>query len=300
ALAVFVAGPVLRGAVAALRSAGRRLLAVWRRIRFRLETGWRVEAARLIDALPLFGDLPEGVLNDLAGRVRLRTLAWGQAVFHQGDRAAAFFVVRRGMLQVLEVDPDTGNERPIRVLAGGESFGELGLVTAALRSATVRALEETELFEVDKGTFDRLLADTVHLPEFAPTLQAAAELRALPCFAHLGVGELSDLLESGGWVNVSPGETIIEQGELGDAFYAISSGQVEVRADGALLHTLGPGAYFGEIALLLDVPRTASVVARTPVRVFRLDRDGFDRLVAGSFRRGTLDPSIPVHQTLTH
>lgn len=300
ALVFFVAGPLLRGAVQLLRSLGRRTRAIWRRARFRMETSWRVEAARLIDALPLFDDVPEEVLDDLAGRVRLRTLARGQAIFRQGERARAFYVIRRGVLQVLEEDPDTGAERPIRILGRGDSFGELGLVSNAPRAATVRALEESDLFEVDKGTFDRLLADTVDLPEFAPTLQAVAELRTLPCFSHLGTDELTELMNGGEWRSVSPGETIVEQGEVGDAFYAISSGRVEVLEDGSVRRTLGPGGFFGEIALLLDVPRTATVVARTPVRLFRLDREGFDRLVAGAFRRGVLDPSLPAERDLTH
>ena len=77
-------------------------------------------------------------------------------------------------------------------------------------------------------------------------------------------------LANGAWTNVAPGEVIVEQGEVGDAFYAIRSGQVEVVADGTIVRTLGPGSYFGEVALLLDVPRTASVVAKTPVRAYRL------------------------------
>ncbi len=290
-LAIFLAGPLLRGGINLVRALGRRVRALWRRIRFRLETRWRVEAAQLIDALPLFDELPEDVLSDLAGRVRLRSFARGQPVVRQGDRADAFYVVRKGTLQVLEEDPGSGQERVLRTLSRGESFGELGLIRSAPRAATVRAQGEAEVFEVDKGTFDRLLADMVDVPEFAPTLQAVAELRELPCFSHLQADELSELLEHGGWVNVAPKETILEQGETGDAFYAIRSGQVEVVKDEELVRTLGPGEYFGEIALLMDVPRTASVIARTPLRAYRLDREGFDRLVGGAFRRGTLKPT---------
>ena len=300
ALALIVIGPVIRGAISLSRSIARRVRAVWRRIRFRLETRWRVEAAELVDALPMFDDVPVDVLDELAGRVRLRTLARNQPVFRQGDRPTAFYVVRRGVLEVVEEDPDTGNERSIRTLGRGGSFGELGLISNALRAATVRAVGEAEVFEFDRGTFDRLLADMIHVPEFEPTLQQLAELREQPCFAHLGTDQLVELLDRGEWLTVAPGQAVIEQGDEGDSFYAVSSGQFSVVTDGELKQTIGPGAYFGEIALLLDVPRTASVIARTPSRVFRLDREGFDQLLAGSFRRGALDPTIPVNQTLTH
>jgi CRP-like cAMP-binding protein/Zn-dependent protease len=300
ALAVVVIGPVVRGLISLVRSIGRRIRAFARRIRFRLESRWRVEAAELIDALPIFEDVPVEVLNELAGRVRLRTLATNQPVFRQGDRPTAFYVVRNGVLEVLEEDTETGEEHQIRTLVRGESFGELGLLMDSPRAATIRAVDEAEVFEIDQGTFDRLLADTIHVPDFEPTLQQLAELRQQPCFAHLGTEQLVELRRRGEWMVVGAGRSVVQQGEEGDSFYAVASGRFDVVTDGELKQTIGPGAYFGEIALLLDVPRTASVVARTPARIFRLDRDGFDQLLAGSFRRGTLDPTLPVTQTMTH
>jgi CRP-like cAMP-binding protein len=282
------------------RAVARRLRAMARSIRFRLERSWRVEAAVLIDALPLFEDVPEDVLSDLAGRVSLRTYAPGQPVVRQGDRADAFYVVRMGALHVIEEDPDSGNERVLRSLERGDSFGELGLLENAPRAATVRALEESELFEVDKGTFDQLLADMAEVPRFAPTLQAAAELRSLAPFAAMGPGQIADLLENGEWINLSPGQVVFEQGELGDAFYAIRSGQVEVVQDEESVQVLGPGSFFGEIALLHDVPRTATIRARTPARAFRVDRPGFVRLVREAFRGGTLRPHALVERSQEH
>lgn len=300
ALIVVVTGPLIRAGINLLRSVGRRLRAVWHRVRFRLERKWRVEAAELIDALALFDDVPEDVLGELAGRVRLKTFGLGQPVVRQGERAAAFYVVRSGTLQVVEEDPRSGSQRVLRTLGRGESFGELGLAEAAPRSATVRALEESEVFEIEKGTFDRLLASMLHVPEFAPALQSLSELRELSCFSSLEPDELSELLERGEWINVAPGEAIVEEGELGDAFYGLRSGQVDVYQDGEHLRSLGPGSYFGEVALLLDMPRTATVVARTPVRAYRLDREGFDRLIGDAFKRGTLSPHVVIDRTWKH
>jgi CRP-like cAMP-binding protein/Zn-dependent protease len=298
-LAAFIAGPLLRGLIKLLRAIGREIRAVWRRIRFRLETGWRVEASELIDALPMFEDIPVEALNEIAGRVRLRGLGDGQPVFRQGDQPDAFYVVRKGVLEVVEEDLENGDERRIRDLGRGESFGELGLVTAAPRAATVRAIGAAEVFEVDKGAFDHLLADKLHLPDFEPTLQQVAELRGLSCFAGLSTTQLWELLEGGAWVSFAPGQQIMREGDVGDSFYALSSGQVDIVKDERLVNTIGRGSYFGEVALLMEVPRTATVTARTPVRAFRLDREGFDRLVGDAFRRGTLI-SHAVTEELTH
>jgi CRP-like cAMP-binding protein len=287
-LALFFGGPALRGAARLVRAIVRRLESAWQSVIFRLESGWRVEAAEMIDALPLFEDLPGETLSDLAGRVRLRTVQPGRALFRQGDRADAFYIVRAGTVRIEEEDESTGSVRILRRLQRGDPFGELGLLEAAPRAATARGESRTEVFAIDKGTFDRLLSDSATPPELGPTLQSMSELRALSAFAHLGSRDIGELMRHGGWIRAAPAEELVRQGEAGDAFYAIRSGQVDVIEDGRLVRTLGPGGYFGEIALLHDVPRTATVVARTPVRAYRLTREGFERLISGAFSRGML------------
>ena len=284
-------GPVIRALIDGGRALYRRTRALVTRIVFRLERSWRVEAAELIDALPGFDDLPEDVLSDLAGRVRLRTFPPGRVVIRQGDRPTAFYVVRSGEVSVEESDPVSADTRVLRTLGRGEAFGEMGLLTAAPRQATVRASSSAQLFEVDKGSFDRLLADSVAAPNFAPTMQAFAELRALPPFARLATDQLEVVLEHGDWAAVAPGVSVIEQGDVGDAFFVIGSGQADVVQDGYLQATLGPGEYFGEVALLRDAPRNATVRARTPLRTFRLDRAGFEEVIADDIRRGPGDES---------
>ena len=297
-LALFLAGPAIRGLIALGRTTARRLRGLWRRLKFRFETSWRVEAAEMIDALPAFSELPEDILSDLAGRVRLVSLRPGEPIFRQGDRPTAFYVVRRGTLDVEEEDPDTGDTVVLRTVARGEAFGELGLIQSAPRAATVRSVDDTELFEVDKATFDRLLAGAIDAPAFALTLQTMAELRDMPAFATLSSEGISEILTQGRWITAAPGDVLVEQGAPGDAFYALRSGRADVIRDGRLLRTLGSGSHFGEIALLRDVPRTATVIARTPVRAFRLSREGFDRVVREAFQRGVL--KLPADKTWQH
>lgn len=81
-------------------------------------------------------------------------------------------------------------------------------------------------------------------------------------------------------VTAGAGEVILEKGGISDRFYIIESGEVEVTDDGVVLRTEGPGEVFGEIGLLRDVPRTATVTALTDVSLLTLSREDFLSLVA--------------------
>jgi CRP-like cAMP-binding protein len=82
-------------------------------------------------------------------------------------------------------------------------------------------------------------------------------------------------------VTVAGGDAVVQQGDAGDRFYVVDEGEVEVLVDGDHVRTLGPGEAFGEIALLRDVPRTATVRAVEPTRLLALDRQEFLAAVTG-------------------
>lgn len=106
-------------------------------------------------------------------------------------------------------------------------------------------------------------------------------LREIPIFSPLSPVVLEDLAARLVPVHAAPGDTIVRQGDHGDRFYVISSGKVDVVVDGQVQATQGPGDHFGEIALLRDVPRTATVTALTDVDLLALERDDFVTAVTG-------------------
>jgi CRP-like cAMP-binding protein len=81
---------------------------------------------------------------------------------------------------------------------------------------------------------------------------------------------------------VAAGEAVVQEGGVGDAYYAIVTGHAEVRRGDELLRTLGPGEAFGETALVRDVPRTATVRAVAPLELRRLERAAFLEAIGGT------------------
>ncbi len=114
----------------------------------------------------------------------------------------------------------------------------------------------------------------------APAEQLAL-LRQLPLFAPLPIVTLEQLASSLVPVHAPAGEVVIRQGEEGDRFYLIETGELEVSIDGRPVRTMGPGDHFGEIALLREVPRTATVTARSSSDLYALERDEFIAAVTG-------------------
>ncbi len=100
-------------------------------------------------------------------------------------------------------------------------------------------------------------------------------LRRVPLFGGIPDSGLDSIARQLSERSYEPGAVIVKQGEPGVGFYLIDEGKVEVEQGGRSLATLGPGDFFGELALLEDVPRTATVIARAPTRCLQLVRWNF-------------------------
>ena len=299
-LVALVAAPLLRAAIRLLRAVVRRISPLVRLARRATERRWREDAAALFRSLPLADPLDDEAIAEIAEHVRLVRVPRGAVVVKQGGPASEFFVVRSGSLEVTRVEDD-GVDRFIRKRERGRSFGEIALLEHTTRTATVRALEPSELFALDKGTFDRVLASNFEVAnDVRDELLSIGSLRSMAPFASLDDADAARLLRSASWVNFDPGERIVKQGDDADAFYVIASGQVDVIENRRRVGRLGAGDYFGEIALLMREPRTATVRAATPVRVLELERKAFDKVLAKSFRKGRLAPSRTLTREWEH
>ena len=116
----------------------------------------------------------------------------------------------------------------------------------------------------------------------APRLERElALLRSVAIFSPLPPPTLEQLAHSLEPVSVTAGTEVVRQGEPGDLFYIVAEGEVEVMVDGRVVRTEGAGDHFGEIALLRDVPRTATVRAVTGTELYALERDEFIAAVTG-------------------
>jgi MFS family permease len=123
-------------------------------------------------------------------------------------------------------------------------------------------------------------------------IQRLRTLRAVPMFAPLAAPVLELLSAEATDVTAAPGETIVVQGEGGDRFFVIRSGTAEVTIDGRVVRRQGPGEWFGEIALVRDVPRTATVRAIEPMELLALGRDAFLEALTGQPRSRAVAAAI--------
>jgi Cyclic nucleotide-binding domain len=108
-----------------------------------------------------------------------------------------------------------------------------------------------------------------------------ALLRGVPIFAPLGPATIEELARALRPLRVAAGEDIVRQGEPGDRFYVVTAGEVAVLVDGQVVRQEGVGDSFGEIALLRDEPRTATVRARADSELRALQRAPFLAAVTG-------------------
>lgn len=172
------------------------------------------------------------------------------------------------------------------IVAGG-SFGELALMYNAPRAATVISAEPgCILWVLDRLTFRRILMEST----FARRRMYESFLDTVPLLASLTPYERSKIADALKSQKFPAGHTIIREGDPGESFFLLEAGEAVAYRSGndVPVKHYKKGDFFGELALLNDAPRAASVVSQTEVKVATLGKSAFQRLlgpVEGILRR---------------
>ncbi len=239
----------------------------------------RTRPLAILRRTPSFTGLTMLALETLASRLERAQAPAGEILIRQNDVGDRFYLIDQGKVSV------TIDGYRVAVLGPGESFGEKALLRAISRTATVTALEPTDLWYLDAADFVAAVTEeegpvpgqvATRRPGRGEMHSLEETLRAIPLF---GAFDRRHLASAGRVIEVSAGTALTREGEPGDAFFVVLGGHAEVTIGGRPVRTLSEGDWFGEIALIHDVPRTATVVAGDDARVFQLSRSEFLRVL---------------------
>jgi cAMP-dependent protein kinase regulator len=203
----------------------------------------------------------------------------GEDVIVQGDIGDIFYLLEEGLVDVY-VTKKGNPEIKVHTYNPGNSFGELAIMYNAPRAATCRAQTVCKLWALDRVSFKVIVV--------AAAMQKremyVGFLKNVPILESLTEMEIMTLADSLAEEKYQDGQVICNQGETGDYFYIVKEGvaictQKDSNGKEKEVARLSSGNYFGEIALLTDKPRQATVKAEGLLKVLALDRATFTRVM---------------------
>jgi len=243
--------------------------------------GKDVEAvlAEIREVIPVWHSLNPLQLREVMLDSNVHVLKKGDIVFKRNDYTNSFFTVLRGDVGI-QIDPVDPNK--LVTLGPGAFFGEMGLISGRRRTATVVAASDCVLFETPRRTMLKLVQSVDSLRR---TLDQVAIMRQVQTHLAPGVpaSELKEMVETAEIQKFKAGDVIFTQGDQGDHMHLIRSGSctVSMRVGGrdVVLSYVPSGNYIGEMALLSEAPRSATVKAAHNTETVCIKGDAFKRVL---------------------
>ena len=229
----------------------------------------------------IFNSLEDKELKTVIDSFEEKKYPAGQNVITQGEEGDVLYLVDSGELDCEKVfkagDPPTY----LKTYKPGESFGELALLYNAPRAATIRAKTDATCWALDRECFNNIVKDAAmkKREKYENTLKKVEILKSIDPYE---LGQICDALKT---QNFNKGDYIIRQGDRGDIFYILDDGKAHAEKlfEGAKkaekVKDYEAGGFFGELALLKNEPRAASIIADTNCKCLSLDRMAFKRLL---------------------
>eukprot|EP00002_Diphylleia_rotans_P003226 TRINITY_DN121_c0_g1_i5.p1 TRINITY_DN121_c0_g1~~TRINITY_DN121_c0_g1_i5.p1 ORF type:complete len:381 (-),score=82.99 TRINITY_DN121_c0_g1_i5:154-1296(-) len=275
---------------------------------------------KLLLSLQDFAKFPDLVRTELTKMVTMRDVKEGEIVFEQGSYGSAWYTILSGSCNVyMERE---GKREQISHMLAGSSFGEKALVQSPKRTATVIAAEKTELLVVERDDYLK----TVKFAHEKDLAEKVDFFHGIATFNKLTRKVISELASVCMLKKYPPNKTIILEGTDPDYFYIIRSGSCSVlmllSADIPTefgseqpsrksktkhvskivqVKALVPGSYFGEISLIRNSKRTATVISKTEVELYAINQIEFSKIIVGealSLFRKNLDLYPEDHETM--
>lgn len=241
------------------------------------------------EAVPLLAGAGEEQLREMFLSAAPREVPRGEVILRQNDYTDSVLLIPEGevAISVHGPSPDVagGLDREVARLGRGEFFGEMSLISGRRRNATATASgsDGARLIEIPRKAMLKLLATA---PEVKRTIDRVFMIRAFQGHLFAGVPEevLEEVVDCATVVELDRDHEVFHEGDEGDAFYLIRSGQVKVAKRSGdrdiVLSYLVAGNFFGETALVAAAPRTATVTTIFPTELIRLSRADFDAFLA--------------------
>lgn len=235
-----------------------------------------------LSRLGVFARLSRHEVAALLASGRIVRADSGTQLIGQGEHSRDYLVVIEGELEVRRewLGADGRQEMSLGRVRPGEGVGEMAILSAVPRGASVLAIRPSRVLRIDGDAIDELLSWSSHLKdalrEDAEMRRRVGTVRQSHAFRRLPLPTMQSAFERMQPIDAAAGQEIVREGDPGDAYYLIETGVAEVLRGGMFVAQLGAGATFGEEALLTGSPRNASVVMRQPGRLWRLSKDNFD------------------------
>ena len=223
----------------------------------------------------MFQNLEDSDLSVLVDAMSEMVVPAKTRIIKQGDSGDFLFVIEQGTLDCFKMFDGSTEEKLVKTCQKGDVFGELALLYHVPRAASVESRTTCVLWKLDRETFAAIVSSAASRKRE----KHESFLKRVPILASLDAYELSQVADALKPETFTAGSAIVKQGEPGEKFYILEEGECHAEKDAATVMEYSAGDYFGELALLNDEPRAASVISDSAVKAVSLDRRAFDRLL---------------------
>ncbi len=254
----------------------------------------------------LFSKLSTEDIEGLVHKSSLRQVPTGAIICREGEYGDTAFAIMSGSVEV-SINTAGYKNLTLALLGEGNIFGEMAALSGYPRSATVAAKEELFLLEIPSEVLKNLIKHSSGFKDAIEGIYAERAvktyLRKVPLFSTLDDSTLEKLEDRIKLKSYSPGDLIFKEGDEGDSLYVIRTGFVKITKKHLdkeqIIAYLSQGNYFGEMALLEDERRTASVSAFTNVEVLQVLKGDFNMLLNADPKLAELMKDIIMERRLS-